>query len=89
MELILDLRLKLTGVIMLVSDTVWAKLCDQDTKTLCAVVHVTNELVANGTGIHFHGVRQFGTNFADGAISETECPISVSLYFLQIQPPVF
>ncbi|KAK4168059.1 multicopper oxidase-domain-containing protein [Cladorrhinum sp. PSN259] len=41
-------------------------------------VHVTvcNNLDRNGTGIHFHGVRQLNTNFADGAASQTECPIA-------------
>ncbi|KAK3995106.1 multicopper oxidase-domain-containing protein [Cladorrhinum sp. PSN332] len=41
-------------------------------------VHVTvcNNLDVNGTGIHFHGVRQYNSNYADGAASQTECPIA-------------
>ncbi|RPA80406.1 hypothetical protein BJ508DRAFT_239962 [Ascobolus immersus RN42] len=39
------------------------------------VVHVYNELTTNGTGIHWHGVRQLFNNPADGAVSQTECPI--------------
>ncbi|KAG0641401.1 laccase 2 [Tuber brumale] len=40
------------------------------------VVHVTNELKSNGTGIHWHGVRMLGTSEADGAIGVTQCPIA-------------
>ncbi|KAI0396002.1 Cupredoxin [Xylariaceae sp. FL0594] len=39
-------------------------------------VRVCNYLPLNGTGIHFHGIRQLNTNYADGAVSQTECPIS-------------
>ena len=39
-------------------------------------VRVCNRLTTNGTGIHFHGVRQLNTNFADGTVSQTECPIA-------------
>ncbi|KAK0628829.1 Cupredoxin [Bombardia bombarda] len=39
-------------------------------------VRVCNSLPTNGTGIHFHGVRQLNTNYADGTISQTECPIA-------------
>ncbi|KAI0816756.1 putative extracellular dihydrogeodin oxidase/laccase [Xylaria sp. FL0064] len=40
------------------------------------VVHVTNSLANNGTGIHFHGVRQNYTNPMDGVPSITQCPIA-------------
>lgn len=38
------------------------------------VVHVTNSLTNNGTGIHFHGIRQNFTNQEDGVPSITQCP---------------
>ncbi|KAJ5946067.1 hypothetical protein N7454_002906 [Penicillium verhagenii] len=42
------------------------------------IVHVTNNLtsVNNGTSIHFHGIRQNFTNFNDGVVSLTQCPIA-------------
>ncbi|RPA99061.1 laccase 2 [Choiromyces venosus 120613-1] len=40
------------------------------------MVHVTNELKSNGTGIHWHGVRMLHTPEADGAIGVTQCPIA-------------
>jgi len=39
-------------------------------------VHVTNRMQNNGTGIHFHGVRQFLTNQMDGVPSLTQCPVA-------------
>ncbi|KAK5129223.1 hypothetical protein LTR08_003747 [Meristemomyces frigidus] len=38
------------------------------------VIHVLNSLTANGTSIHFHGIRQNYTNPEDGVISITQCP---------------
>ncbi|KXT07171.1 hypothetical protein AC578_2414 [Pseudocercospora eumusae] len=38
------------------------------------VVHVTNNLSTNGTGLHFHGIRQNWTNPMDGVPSITQCP---------------
>ncbi|KAF9728360.1 hypothetical protein PMIN02_008335 [Paraphaeosphaeria minitans] len=38
-------------------------------------VTVTNNLESNGTGIHWHGLRQLGTNDEDGTAGVTECPI--------------
>ncbi|KAJ5261097.1 extracellular dihydrogeodin oxidase/laccase [Penicillium angulare] len=40
------------------------------------VVHVTNSLQNNGTGLHFHGIRQNFTNQMDGVPSITQCPIA-------------
>lgn len=40
------------------------------------VVHVTNALQTNGTSLHFHGIRQNGTNYMDGTASVTQCPIA-------------
>ncbi|KAI0409406.1 putative extracellular dihydrogeodin oxidase/laccase, partial [Xylaria palmicola] len=40
------------------------------------VVHVTNSMENNGTGLHFHGVRQNYTNQNDGVPSMTQCPIA-------------
>lgn len=41
-----------------------------------SVVHVSNSMSNNGTGIHFHGVRQNYTNQMDGVPSITQCPIA-------------
>jgi FtsP/CotA-like multicopper oxidase with cupredoxin domain len=38
-------------------------------------VTITNHLRKNGTSIHWHGMRQLGTNIQDGANGVTECPI--------------
>jgi hypothetical protein len=38
------------------------------------VVHLYNGLSANGTGLHFHGIRQNFTNQMDGVPSITQCP---------------
>ena len=40
------------------------------------VVHVTNKLETsqNGTSVHWHGIRQNGTNDQDGVSSITQCP---------------
>jgi hypothetical protein len=40
------------------------------------VIHVTNNLhnSQNGTGIHWHGIRQNHTNGNDGVVSITQCP---------------
>ncbi len=43
------------------------------------IVHLTNGLdIAglNGTSLHFHGIRQNGTNEMDGVSSITQCPIA-------------
>ncbi|PNY23353.1 Iron transport multicopper oxidase FET3 [Tolypocladium capitatum] len=39
------------------------------------IVHVENRAV-NATSIHFHGLFQNGTNFMDGAVGVTQCPIA-------------
>jgi FtsP/CotA-like multicopper oxidase with cupredoxin domain len=38
------------------------------------VVNVTNGL-SNGTSIHWHGMLQNGTNWMDGSVGITQCPI--------------
>ncbi|KAH7043767.1 laccase-1 precursor [Macrophomina phaseolina] len=40
------------------------------------VINVKNSLDHNGTGLHFHGLRQYKSNGADGANGITECPIA-------------
>ncbi|KAF3761016.1 hypothetical protein M406DRAFT_83754 [Cryphonectria parasitica EP155] len=40
------------------------------------VVHVTNSMENNGTGIHFHGIRQYENSQNDGVPSITQCPIA-------------
>lgn len=39
-------------------------------------VHVTNYVKTNGSTIHWHGLRQFHTNEADGVNGVTQCPIA-------------
>lgn len=36
-------------------------------------VTVINDMTANGTSTHFHGVRQLNTNPMDGVNGITEC----------------
>ncbi len=38
------------------------------------MVHLSNGLANNGTGLHFHGMRQNMTNQQDGVPSITQCP---------------
>ncbi|KAI1328021.1 multicopper oxidase [Xylariaceae sp. FL0255] len=40
------------------------------------VVHVTNSGQTNGTTIHWHGIRQLGSNEMDGVNGITQCPIA-------------
>ncbi|KAL4934678.1 multicopper oxidase [Aspergillus undulatus] len=40
------------------------------------VVHLRNSLQSNGTGLHFHGIRQNWTSGMDGVPSITQCPIA-------------
>lgn len=40
------------------------------------IVHVTNKIPNLGTTVHWHGVRQFGTNQQDGVNGVTQCPIA-------------
>jgi hypothetical protein len=39
-------------------------------------ITVTNKLADNSTSIHFHGIRQFGTNSQDGVPGVSECAIA-------------
>ncbi|KAK8152597.1 Cupredoxin [Phyllosticta citrichinensis] len=39
-------------------------------------VTVINQMENNGTSLHFHGVRQNGTNQNDGVPSLTQCPVA-------------
>jgi hypothetical protein len=39
-------------------------------------ITVKNSLENNGTGIHFHGIRQLNSNSQDGANGLTECPLA-------------
>ncbi|KAF9893207.1 laccase, multicopper oxidase, benzenediol:oxygen oxidorectuctase [Aspergillus nanangensis] len=40
------------------------------------IIHVANELTDNGTTVHWHGIRQHGTNPFDGVPGVTQCPIA-------------
>ena len=43
------------------------------------IVHLKNGFAQdflNGTSLHFHGIRQNGTNEMDGVSSVTQCPIA-------------
>lgn len=37
-------------------------------------ISIINRLQDNGTGLHFHGARQYYTNGEDGVPGVTECP---------------
>jgi len=39
------------------------------------VVNVVNKLGDESTGLHFHGLSQKGTQFMDGPVGATQCPI--------------
>jgi len=39
-------------------------------------ITVTSHLTTNGTGLHWHGFRQLGSNEMDGVNGITECPIA-------------
>ncbi|KAI8932752.1 hypothetical protein NX059_010242 [Plenodomus lindquistii] len=39
-------------------------------------ITVTSQLQTNGTGMHWHGIRQLGSNQEDGVNGITECPIA-------------
>ena len=39
---------------------------------------INNMANGNGTSIHWHGIRQFRTVWADGVPGVTQCPIPVS-----------
>ena len=39
-------------------------------------ITVKNSLTSNGTGIHWHGLRQYKTNQMDGTGGITECPLA-------------
>ncbi len=45
------------------------------------VVHVTNKYVANGTTVHWHGIRQLGSNEMDGVNGVTQCPVPAGRTF--------
>lgn len=40
------------------------------------IVHLENQLQDNGTSIHFHGMRQLGSNEMDGVPSITQCALA-------------
>ncbi|KAF2716845.1 multicopper oxidase [Polychaeton citri CBS 116435] len=40
------------------------------------IVHLTNAMQDNGTSLHFHGMRQFGSNEMDGVPSITQCALA-------------
>jgi len=39
------------------------------------VIHVTNNMKLNGTSVHWHGLRQWGSVEYDGVPGVTQCPI--------------
>lgn len=39
------------------------------------ILNVRNDLGDANTSIHFHGLFQNGTNFMDGAVGVTQCPV--------------
>lgn len=48
-------------------------------------VTVHNNLTnLNGTSFHWHGIRQFQTNFLDGVPGVTQCPAKVSNQYVYL-----
>lgn len=45
------------------------------------VIQVTNRLGNETTGLHFHGIRQFGSNSMDGPAQVTQCAIPPDAVF--------
>ena len=45
------------------------------TKGDTVVIHLKNCLGNQTTGLHFHGIRQYGTSWMDGGSVVTQCPI--------------
>jgi len=39
------------------------------------VVNLVNKLGNETTGIHFHGINQINSNFMDGAVGSSQCPL--------------
>jgi len=50
----------------------WIKACWGDK----VEIKIKNNLVCNGTSIHWHGIRQLGTVQMDGVNGVTQCPIA-------------
>jgi Multicopper oxidase len=42
---------------------------------MCACVDILNELMGEGVSVHYHGLLQTGTPWADGTAMISECPI--------------
>ena len=54
------------------------------------IVHVTNHIEPHGLSIHWHGMYQKGTPWADGVNMITQCPIhtpSSWIYSFIADPP--
>lgn len=45
-------------------------------------VTVVNKLQNNGTGVHYHGIRQLNSNTEDGVGGITECVPTVHMFLL-------
>ena len=45
-------------------------------------VVIYNDMLSEGTGIHWHGLFQYGTPFMDGVTSVTQCPINIEETFV-------
>ncbi|KAF7815514.1 L-ascorbate oxidase [Senna tora] len=45
-------------------------------------IAVTNKLSTEGTAIHWHGIRMYGTPWADGTVSITQCAINPGETFI-------
>lgn len=52
-------------------------MCEGDT----IEVKVTNNLIAEGTSIHWHGILQRNSQHMDGTAFVTQCPITKNSYF--------
>lgn len=43
------------------------------------VINLTNQLVNETTGLHFHGISQYGTPEMDGPVAATQCSVPPGL----------
>jgi FtsP/CotA-like multicopper oxidase with cupredoxin domain len=60
----------------LVRENKYNEFFQREANNQTTVIHVSNSLQNNGTGLHFHGIRQNWTDHMDGVPSITQCPIA-------------
>ena len=61
------------------------------TKNDEVVVHLTNRLGNQTTGLHWHGINQISTNYMDGPTMTTQCPLPPNMtmtYAFRVKSPI-